>query len=393
MGLVPGMPNLAFLLMAALCGGGAYALRSAGAAAACGASRRAADPRAGASENARALLGRCAPGGPARPRSRLSPGAAGRQDPERRPAGPHARRAPQAVAGARLPGARGAHPRQPRAARRTLTASISAACRSAKASSIRSASWRINPGRVFGTGAGHRHARSGLRHGGGLDRARGARPRADARLHRGRSEHRHRHPPELHHPDACARAARPRGSPAPAEQCRQDGARSWSRIWCRSVLPLAALVRVLQGLLAERVPIRNMRAIVETLAEQAPRSPGPGGAAGQVRVALGRQIVQDIAGSSAELPVMTLDPDLERLLQGVAHRRRRQRQAWNRVWQRGCNNVWRSQRADRSSPGEPAVLLVPPPCVRHWRASCARAYRDCTCWRGTRFPTTARCVW
>ena len=41
------------------------------------------------------------------------------------------------------------------------------------------------------------------------------------------------------------------------------------------VLPLAMVVRVLQGLLAERVPIRNMRAILETLAEHAPRSTDP----------------------------------------------------------------------------------------------------------------------
>jgi len=36
----------------------------------------------------------------------------------------------------------------------------------------------------------------------------------------------------------------------------------------------------------------------------------------QVRIALGRQIVQDIVGSAAELPVITLEPDVEQLLQG-----------------------------------------------------------------------------
>ena len=35
----------------------------------------------------------------------------------------------------------------------------------------------------------------------------------------------------------------------------------------------------------------------------------------QVRIALGRQIVQDIVGSGAELPVITLEPELEQLLQ------------------------------------------------------------------------------
>ena len=80
-------------------------------------------------------------------------------------------------------------------------------------------------------------------------------------------------------------------------------------------LPLSVLVRVLQGLLAERIPIRNMRTIMETLAEHAPRSQDPSVLLSQVRTALGRQIVQDIAGVSAELPVITFEPDLERLLQ------------------------------------------------------------------------------
>ena len=82
------------------------------------------------------------------------------------------------------------------------------------------------------------------------------------------------------------------------------------------VVPLAVLVRVLQGLLSERIPIRNMRAIMETLAEHAPKTQDPALLLPLVRVALGRQIVQEIAGVCAELPVITFEPDLERLLQG-----------------------------------------------------------------------------
>jgi flagellar biosynthesis protein FlhA len=81
-------------------------------------------------------------------------------------------------------------------------------------------------------------------------------------------------------------------------------------------LPLGAVVRVLQGLLAERVPIRNLRSIIETIAEYAPRTQDPNLLQSQVRIALGRQIVQDIVGSNAELPVITLEPDIEKLLQG-----------------------------------------------------------------------------
>jgi flagellar biosynthesis protein FlhA len=82
------------------------------------------------------------------------------------------------------------------------------------------------------------------------------------------------------------------------------------------MLPLGSIVRVLQGLLAERVPIRNLRTIIETIAEQAPRVQDPAALQAQVRIALGRQIVQDIVGGNAELPVITLDPDIEKLLQG-----------------------------------------------------------------------------
>ena len=82
-------------------------------------------------------------------------------------------------------------------------------------------------------------------------------------------------------------------------------------------LPTAVVVKVLQSLLAERVPIRNMRAIIETLAEQAPRTQDPAQLTAAARIALSRQIVQDIAGLASELPVMTLEPDLERLLQST----------------------------------------------------------------------------
>jgi flagellar biosynthesis protein FlhA len=80
-------------------------------------------------------------------------------------------------------------------------------------------------------------------------------------------------------------------------------------------LSLGVVVRVLQGLLAERIPIRNLRTVIETLAEHASRTQDSNVLQAQVRIALGRQIVQDIVGSAAELPVITLEPDVEQLLQ------------------------------------------------------------------------------
>jgi flagellar biosynthesis protein FlhA len=80
------------------------------------------------------------------------------------------------------------------------------------------------------------------------------------------------------------------------------------------MMPLATLHKVLQNLLAEGVHIRDMRTIIETLSEGAGHTQDPNELTAQVRVALGRAIVQQIFPSSNELSVMTLDNRLERLL-------------------------------------------------------------------------------
>ena len=79
-------------------------------------------------------------------------------------------------------------------------------------------------------------------------------------------------------------------------------------------VPLAVLQRVLQNLLEEGVTLRDMRSIIETVAEHAPRSQDPLELTAQVRVALGRSIVQQLYPGNAELSVMALDPSLERVL-------------------------------------------------------------------------------
>jgi flagellar biosynthesis protein FlhA len=137
------------------------------------------------------------------------------------------------------------------------------------------------------------------------------------------------------------------------------------------VIPLSTLVRVLQGLLAERVPIKNMRTIIETLAEHAPKSQDAAVLQGQVRVALGRQIVQDIAGVANELPVITLEPDLEKLLTGSlagnAANPGLEPGLAERLQQRLSEAARRQEAA-----GEPAVLLVPP-ALRHTLARFTRS--------------------
>jgi flagellar biosynthesis protein FlhA len=136
------------------------------------------------------------------------------------------------------------------------------------------------------------------------------------------------------------------------------------------LLPMSVVVKVLQYLLLERVPIRNLRTICETLAELAPKTQDPVALVAAVRVALGRTIVQNIGGLRQELPVITLDPALEQVLQdsmaggdtspgfepGLA----------DRIQQALGDSARRQDAA-----GEPAVLLVAPK-IRPWIARLMR---------------------
>ncbi|MDU5828023.1 MAG: flagellar biosynthesis protein FlhA [Mixta calida] len=80
------------------------------------------------------------------------------------------------------------------------------------------------------------------------------------------------------------------------------------------VVSLTTLHKVLQNLLAERVSIRDMRTIIETLAEHAPMQSDPHELTTVVRVALGRAITQQWFPGNGEVQVIGLDATLERLL-------------------------------------------------------------------------------
>ncbi|NOH70708.1 flagellar biosynthesis protein FlhA [Vibrio pectenicida] len=79
-------------------------------------------------------------------------------------------------------------------------------------------------------------------------------------------------------------------------------------------LQLGAVVKVLQNLLNEAVPIRDIRTIVQTLAEYSSKSQEPDILTAAVRISLKRLIVQEINGIEPELPVITLIPELEQIL-------------------------------------------------------------------------------
>ncbi len=80
------------------------------------------------------------------------------------------------------------------------------------------------------------------------------------------------------------------------------------------MVAIPALQKVLQLLLEEGVHIRDMRSIVESLAENASTVTDPAELARRIRVHLAPSIVQQIYGPSKELDVIALEPDLERMV-------------------------------------------------------------------------------
>ena len=136
------------------------------------------------------------------------------------------------------------------------------------------------------------------------------------------------------------------------------------------ILPMSVVVKVMQLLLLERVPIRNVRTICETLAELGPKTQDPAVLVAAVRVALGRSIVQNIGGLREELPVITLDPSLEQVLQdsmaGGTDAPGFEPGLADRIQQTLIDRTRKQEAA-----GEPAVLLVAPK-IRPWVARLMR---------------------
>ncbi|MBS3957793.1 MAG: flagellar biosynthesis protein FlhA [Xanthomonadaceae bacterium] len=121
-------------------------------------------------------------------------------------------------------------------------------------------------------------------------------------------------------------------------------------------LSLAVVVRVLQNLLAEKVPVRQIRQIAEALVEHGASTQDPAALTAAVRNALGRFIVQEINGMKPELPVYTLAPPLERILQDSVNGNAA-------ALEPGLAERLQQSLADcaqrQEARGEPAVLLVP----------------------------------
>jgi flagellar biosynthesis protein FlhA len=137
-----------------------------------------------------------------------------------------------------------------------------------------------------------------------------------------------------------------------------------------NTLDLGSVLKVLRNLLAEQVPVRDMRTIATALAQNAGKSRDPAELTAAARLALGRSIVQQIAGSTDELPLIALDPTLEQLL----HKAVRQEGATTiepdlaaRLVQAVREIVMRQERE-----GVPSVLVVSPE-IRAWISGWLRA--------------------
>ena len=83
-------------------------------------------------------------------------------------------------------------------------------------------------------------------------------------------------------------------------------------------LPLSIITRVLQNLLSESISIRDMRTIAEALCDESSKTQDPDQLTGLIRPRLGRMILQNLAGVKEVLPVITLEVNLERMLQNAA---------------------------------------------------------------------------
>jgi flagellar biosynthesis protein FlhA len=141
-----------------------------------------------------------------------------------------------------------------------------------------------------------------------------------------------------------------------------------------SMINTNVLLRVLQNLLIEDVPIRDMRTIAEALAAAAVRSQDPGALTAAARVALARVIVQNIYGNAAELPVVTLDPTLEQILLKAVQQSAQQNQQQGAISAPSDEGMviepamaerlqasLLSAARNQEVAGKPAVLLVPAP--------------------------------
>jgi len=138
-----------------------------------------------------------------------------------------------------------------------------------------------------------------------------------------------------------------------------------------TLLPLSVLVKVLQNLLSEGVSVRDIRTIAEVLAEYGAAVKDPAELTAMVRIGLGRSIVQKINGIEQDLPVITLEPSLEQLLLQSAQNGS---QGFMGIEPGLTERMFKSLETvtkKQEMSGQPAILVVAP-ALRLWLAQLVR---------------------
>ncbi len=125
------------------------------------------------------------------------------------------------------------------------------------------------------------------------------------------------------------------------------------------------LLKTLQGLLREQVPIRDMRTIAEALAAHGSKNHDVSSLTAIARASLARQIVQNIVGNDPNLPVITLDPNLEQLLLQTVQQAQKSGAGDNAFIEpqlaEKLNNALVRVAKQQEAQGKPLVLLIAAP--------------------------------
>lgn len=138
-------------------------------------------------------------------------------------------------------------------------------------------------------------------------------------------------------------------------------------------LGLAVVTRTLQNLLRDGVPIRDMRTILEVLNEEAGKNQDPDELTALIRPKLGRMIVQGLVDMSEEMPVMTLDPQLEQMLHNAAQQSHQSKTLT--IDPELAEALFKSMRTETQKiedKGQPAILVVSP-IIRPWLSNLVRS--------------------
>lgn len=125
-------------------------------------------------------------------------------------------------------------------------------------------------------------------------------------------------------------------------------------------ISLSTLVKVMQNLLNDKIPIRDSRTILETIAECAANIQDPVLLTEQVRASLARLIVQQLNGDMPSIPVATLSPHLEDLLKKGMNNAQDQNLIVEPSLLQKIQNALAQFTQSQEDQGEPSILLVPP---------------------------------